>query len=58
MDGRHLESGRRLYDRQAQGCTYCYGMEMAKRLQAMDVEKFKGLTRRSGRRTIWNGVVS
>jgi protein gp37 len=32
-------------------------MEMARRLQAMDVEKYRGLTRRSGKRTIWNGVV-
>jgi protein gp37 len=39
------------------GCTNCYAMEMAKRLQAMDVQKYKGLTRRSGKRTIWNGVV-
>lgn len=39
------------------GCKNCYAMEMARRLQAMDVEKYKGLTRRSGKRTIWNGVV-
>jgi protein gp37 len=39
------------------GCTNCYAMEMAKRLQAMDVQKYQGLTRRSGKRTIWNGVV-
>lgn len=39
------------------GCTNCYAMEMARRLQAMDVEKYRGLTRRSGKRTIWNGVV-
>lgn len=39
------------------GCTNCYAMEMARRLQAMDVAKYKGLTRRSGTRTIWNGVV-
>jgi protein gp37 len=39
------------------GCTNCYAMEMARRLQAMQIEKYKGLTRRSGRRTIWNGVV-
>jgi protein gp37 len=32
-------------------------MEMARRLQAMEVAKYKGLTRRSGKRTIWNGVV-
>ena len=39
------------------GCTNCYAMEMAKRLQAMEVKKYEGLTRRSGRRTIWNGIV-
>ena len=39
------------------GCTNCYAMEMAKRLQAMNVDKYRGLTRRSGRRTVWNGVV-
>lgn len=32
-------------------------MELAKRLEAMGVEKYAGLTRRSGKRTIWNGVV-
>jgi protein gp37 len=39
------------------GCTNCYAMQMAKRLQAMGVPKYHGLTRRSGSRTIWNGVV-
>ncbi len=39
------------------GCTNCYAMEMARRLEAMGVDKYKGLTRRSGKRTIWNGVV-
>jgi protein gp37 len=39
------------------GCTNCYAMEMAKRLQAMRIGKYQGLTRRSGKRTIWNGVV-
>jgi protein gp37 len=39
------------------GCTNCYAMEMAGRLHAMEVEKYKGLTRRSGKRAIWNGVV-
>ena len=39
------------------GCTNCYAMNMAKRLEAMGVEKYRGLTRRSGKRTIWNGVV-
>jgi protein gp37 len=32
-------------------------MEMARRLEAMGVEKYNGLTRRSGNRTIWKGVV-
>lgn len=39
------------------GCTNCYAMEMARRLDAMGVEKYRGLTRRSGRRTVWKGVV-
>ncbi|MCG2641380.1 DUF5131 family protein [Bradyrhizobium sp. GCM10023182] len=37
------------------GCTNCYAMRMAARLEAMDVEKYRGLTRRSGKRTIWTG---
>jgi protein gp37 len=32
-------------------------MELARRLEAMDVPKYAGLTRRSGSRSIWNGVV-
>ena len=39
------------------GCTNCYAMNMAKRLEAMGVAKYAGLTRPSGKRTIWNGVV-
>lgn len=39
------------------GCTHCYAMEMAKRLEAMGVEKYRGLTRKTGKRTVWNGVV-
>ena len=39
------------------GCTHCYAMEMAKRLEAMGVEKYAGLTRRRGGRTVWTGVV-
>lgn len=39
------------------GCTHCYAMAMAKRLEAMSVEKYRGLTRQSGRRVVWNGVV-
>ena len=39
------------------GCTNCYAMDMARRLEAMGVAKYNGLTRRSGQRTIWNGLV-
>lgn len=39
------------------GCTNCYAMQLAKRLEAMGVEKYKGLTRTSGNRTVWNGKV-
>lgn len=39
------------------GCTNCYAMQMAKRLEAMGVDKYKGLTRTSGQRTVWKGVV-
>jgi protein gp37 len=39
------------------GCKHCYAMELAHRLEAMDVPKYSGLTRRSGKRAIWNGVV-
>lgn len=39
------------------GCTNCYAMEMARRLEAMHMDKYAGLTRRSGARTVWNGVV-
>ncbi len=39
------------------GCTNCYAMQMAKRLEAMKVEKYEGLTRRSGNRTLWKGIV-
>ena len=39
------------------GCTNCYAMQMARRLDAMGVNKYRGLTRRSGSRTVWKGVV-
>lgn len=39
------------------GCTHCYAMQMAKRLEAMGMKKYAGLTRRTGKRTVWNGVV-
>lgn len=39
------------------GCTHCYAMEMARRLEAMRVSKYEGLTRKSGGRTVWKGIV-
>lgn len=42
---------------QSPGCTHCYAMQMAKRLESMGMEKYKGLTRRSGDRVVWTGVV-
>lgn len=39
------------------GCKNCYAMDMAKRLEAMHVEKYAGLTRQVGKRTVWNGLV-
>lgn len=39
------------------GCTNCYAMQMAARLEAMGVEKYRGLTRKSGKRTIWTGQI-
>jgi protein gp37 len=39
------------------GCTNCYAMRMAARLDAMGVSKYRGLTRRSGGRAVWTGNV-
>jgi protein gp37 len=39
------------------GCTNCYAMRMAARLEAMGVEKYQGLTRKSGGRSVWTGRV-
>jgi protein gp37 len=39
------------------GCTNCYAMRMAARLDAMGMEKYRGLTRKSGRRAVWTGKV-
>lgn len=39
------------------GCTNCYAMRMAARLEAMGVAKYDGLTRKSGNRYIWTGKV-
>ena len=39
------------------GCTNCYAMEMARRLEAMGVAKYAGLTRKSGKRSVWVGKI-
>jgi len=39
------------------GCTNCYAMRMAARLEAMGVHKYSGLTRKSGGRAKWTGKV-
>lgn len=40
------------------GCTNCYAMRMAARLEAMGVEKYEGLTRKSGGRAKWTGRIA
>ena len=37
------------------GCTNCYAMRMAARLEAMGNAKYQGTTRRSGGRPVWSG---
>ncbi|MBT4691519.1 MAG: DUF5131 family protein [Rhodospirillaceae bacterium] len=37
------------------GCTNCYAMRMAARLQAMDHPSYRGTTRKSGTRYVWTG---
>lgn len=40
------------------GCTNCYAMRMAARLQAMGHRKYAGTTRKSGGRYVWTGRVN
>ena len=40
------------------GCTNCYAMRMAARLQAMGHQKYEGTTRKSGERYVWTGRVN
>jgi protein gp37 len=40
------------------GCTNCYAMRMAARLQAMGMAKYAGTTRKSGQRQVWTGKVN
>jgi protein gp37 len=37
------------------GCTNCYAMRMAARLQSMGMTQYRGITRRSGDRFVWTG---
>ena len=39
------------------GCTNCYAMRMAARLEAMGMQKYSGLTRKTGGRAKWTGKV-
>jgi protein gp37 len=40
------------------GCTHCYAMRMAARLEAMGMAKYQGTTRKSGGRAVWTGRVN
>ena len=40
------------------GCTNCYAMRMAARLDAMGIVKYRGLTRKTGGRAKWTGSCS
>jgi protein gp37 len=40
------------------GCSNCYAMRMAARLQAMGHSKYRGTTRKSGDRYVWTGRVN
>ena len=42
----------------SEGCTNCYAIRMAARLDAMGQPMYQGLTRRSGKRTQWTGRIS
>lgn len=40
------------------GCTNCYAMRMAARLEAMGTAKYRKLTRKSGNRAVWTGKIA
>ena len=40
------------------GCTNCYAMRMAARLQAMGMAKYAGTTQKSGKRHVWTGRIN
>jgi protein gp37 len=39
------------------GCTNCYAMRLAARLESMGLDKYRGLTRKTGRRRVWTGKI-
>ncbi|MBO9507998.1 DUF5131 family protein [Thalassospira sp. A3_1] len=39
------------------GCKNCYAMRMAKRLEAMGVEKYQGLTKTVNGKAVWTGAI-
>ncbi|WP_192648102.1 DUF5131 family protein [Sphingopyxis sp. OAS728] len=39
------------------GCTNCYAMRMAARLEVMGQDKYRGTTRKSGNRRVWTGKI-
>src|SRR5215469_16983946 len=39
------------------GCTNCYAMRMAARLEAMSHLSYEGTTRKSGQRYVWTGEI-
>ncbi len=40
------------------GCTNCYAMRMAARVELMGQTKYAGTTRRSGGRAVWTGRIA
>jgi protein gp37 len=40
------------------GCTNCYAMRMAARLEAMGQDKYRGTTRKAKRRHVWTGRIN
>ena len=39
------------------GCKNCYAMQMARRLDAMGIDKYKNLVKKNTKNPVWNGVV-
>lgn len=39
------------------GCKNCYAMQMASRLEAMGIEKYRGLTQKRSNKITWNGLI-